>query len=105
MVYKLSLYTVFSTQKYYDWYKYSNFQLNCLKSTFLVLLGTCFFVWGFLCPCSSLWFERTVFGRKLRNILGENEIVKSFTFRDIVGANTRYNLLNLIFFMDLLVIQ
>lgn len=31
-------------------------------------------------------FERTIFGREL-SILGENETVKSFTFRDIVGAN------------------
>lgn len=47
-------------------------------------------------------FESTVFARKLRNILGKNETVKSFTFRDTVGANTGFNLSDLVSFMDLL---
>lgn len=50
-------------------------------------------------------FESTIFGRELRSISGENETVKSFTFRDIVGANTGFNLSDLISFMGLLVIQ
>lgn len=65
-----------------------------------------FLVSGFLTPFIHLWgFESTVFARKLRNILGKNETVKSFTFRDTVGANTGFNLSDLVSFMDLLVIQ
>lgn len=48
-------------------------------------------------------FESTVFGRKLRNRM--NETVKSLTFRDIVGANTGFNLLDLICFLGLVAIQ
>lgn len=54
---------------------------------------------------SPLGFESTVFGRRIRHVLGENETVKSFTFRDVVGANTGFNLSDLISFMSLLVIQ
>lgn len=50
---------------------------------------------------SFLGFESTVFGRRLRNALGESETVQSFAFRDIVGAKTGFNLSDLISFLDL----
>lgn len=49
-------------------------------------------------------FESTVFGREL-NILGENEIVTSFSFRDNVGANIEFTLSDLISFMGQIVSQ
>lgn len=110
MIHRLSSYTVFSAQKSYDWFKYSksnDFQLKlsslsqCFKFFWLYVLSIGF---SYALP-SSLGFESTVFGRKFRNILRENETVKSFTFRDTVGANTGFNLSDLVSFMDLLVIQ
>lgn len=65
-----------------------------------------FLVLGLLMSCINLWDLRTLyFERKWRNLLGENETVQSFTFRDNVGANTGFNLSDLIFFMSMLVIQ
>jgi hypothetical protein len=50
----------------------------------------------FLMPFILFGVESTVFERKLRSMLGENEAVRSLTFRDIVGANTGFNLSYLI---------
>jgi hypothetical protein len=47
-----------------------------------------FLVLEFLMPVIVLGVERTVFERKLRNLLRENEIVRNLTFRDTIVANT-----------------
>lgn len=60
---------------------------------------------GLLRSFVTLGLESTVSGRKLRNTLGENETVNSYTFREIVGANTGFNLSDLISFVGLLVIS
>lgn len=63
-----------------------------------------FLVSGFVTSFIHLWGLKAPYLREL-NILGENETVTSFTFWDIVGANTGFNLSGLISFMGLLVIQ
>jgi hypothetical protein len=42
-----------------------------------------FLVLEFLMPNVLMGVESTAFGRKLRNMFGENEAVKRLTFRDI----------------------
>lgn len=61
------------------------------ESIFLALVCM-FLVLGFGCPSFFWGFESTVLEKKLRDILGKNEVVKSFIFRDTVGANTGFNL-------------
>lgn len=61
------------------------------ESVFLALVCM-FLVLGFGCPSFFWGFESTVFEKKLRDILGKSKAVKSFIFRDIVGANTGFNL-------------
>ena len=88
----------------YDWFKFSkisDFQLKVSspESQFGVLFGAvCSWHGDFPYPSPS-GFESTVFGWRIRHVLGEKETVKSFTFRDVVGANTGFNLSDLISFM------